>query len=390
MNARPIIKTSVARLLLVAASLSGSLGLTAQSGIKLEYFFDRDPGVGEAVQTDVEPGSASIAVPTENLSEGAHIFSVRAIDAEGRVSSTVVRPLYVCNEALYQQAEYFIDTDPGAGNATAIPGAPSRRLAFEVGTTSLSIGPHTMNARVKGNDGEWTPVVTAPFIITEPLREYDMNVEYFYDDDPGVGSGVRIEGAIGRNLFWLPTDGLTAGAHLLSIRLLDKEGRWSWTVCCPVYVVTPTSFARAEYFVDTDPGIGNATEIALSSNGETVFSVPTQDMKPGDHSLTLRACDETGNWHVIAESPFRITDATGGVSAVLMQHFTLTRNGDRIVIHSANVAPGSLVSVYGIDGRLISTRVWSDPDTDISLEAPANVIVTVTDGKSMRATRHIL
>lgn len=43
----------------------------------------------------------------------------------------------------------------------------------------------------------------------------------------------------------------------------------------------------------------------------------------------------TGNRHVITVSPFRVTDTTGDVSTVLMQHFALTRKGDRIFIHSA-------------------------------------------------------
>lgn len=389
MNIRSLIRLAPPGRLLLAAMALTVMALEANGGVNVEYFFDKDPGVGKAISLPAATGIQKLTVPADNLPAGPHLFSVRAIGDDGKVSSTVSSPVYISDEMLYQQAEYFIDEDPGEGNAIAVAGAPARQLAFNVATDNLSTGAHTMNARVKGNDSKWTPIMTKPFVVIEPPKEYDMTLEYFFGPDPGLGAGTVLEADLGNNVFWLPTAELNAGAHLLSVRARDKQGRWSWTVVNPLYIVNPLTLTHAEYFVDEDPGKGKATEIALSSEGETSFSLPTQEMEEGEHRLTLRASDEEGNWYTLIESPFTVTVSHGGVSTTLLQHFSATRQGSQIVLRSSNVKPGSIVSIYSLDGKLLNSQAWTDPNSELTLKAPANVIVTVTD-ETHRTAQHIM
>ena len=54
----------------------------------------------------------------------------------------------------------------------------------------------------------------------------------------------------------------------------------------------------AEYFFDTDPGLGNGFQIALTSSGsfEGDLKIPTQNLIPGHHVLFTRIKDDVGKW----------------------------------------------------------------------------------------------
>ena len=73
--------------MLSALVVNGFCAVQAQ--YKAEYFYDADPGYGNAEQTSIDIGANDLLLSTENLSEGFHLLSIRSVDAEGRWSSTV-------------------------------------------------------------------------------------------------------------------------------------------------------------------------------------------------------------------------------------------------------------------------------------------------------------
>ena len=55
----------------------------------------------------------------------------------------------------------------------------------------------------------------------------------------------------------------------------------------------------AEYFIDTDPGYGSATPIAVSATGSDLsldFNADMAVLQPGIHYLVIRARDDQGQW----------------------------------------------------------------------------------------------
>lgn len=70
--------------------------------------------------------------------------------------------------------EYFIDTDPGIGNATTIfqnylkVGIDS---SFNLETSSLGVGMHTIGLRVKDKNNKWSAVKTSEFEVLNPCGE---------------------------------------------------------------------------------------------------------------------------------------------------------------------------------------------------------------------------
>lgn len=72
--------------LTVALSLPIYFSAIAENPIEIdkgEYFIDVDLGVGSANALKMTSGANSYTLPSENITPGAHIFGVRALDQSG-------------------------------------------------------------------------------------------------------------------------------------------------------------------------------------------------------------------------------------------------------------------------------------------------------------------
>ena len=150
------------------------------------------------------------------------------------------------------QAEYFVNDDPGYGNATDIPVSPGTdvTLNFIANTAGLEKGVHTLFIRAKDDNGAWSTVVNRHFLLgnypLDPLLTI-VQAEYFIDEDPGHGEGTAIffdenEGVTEKS-FVVNLDGVEVGTHMLYIRVLDENGHWSITYAEPFEVEMPLIIA---------------------------------------------------------------------------------------------------------------------------------------------------
>jgi hypothetical protein len=142
----------------------------------IEYFIDADPGYGAATAVPITAAlttdnSFSIPLPN-NVSEGFHYLTVRVKDANNQWSSVITRPFL--KESLTTSTlpnlvamEYFIDTDPGYGAATAVnftAGTPVV-IPFTAALGNLPLGNHNIYIRVKDASNQWSMVGTKPFTV---------------------------------------------------------------------------------------------------------------------------------------------------------------------------------------------------------------------------------
>ena len=101
-------------------------------------------------------------------------------------------------------AEYFFNTDPGPGNGTFIPitvGTTIDIVNFDITTTSLSVGWHTIHVRAMDANNVWGFYESRKIYIREPVPidpippVYDISaMEFFYntDNDPGTGTAISV------------------------------------------------------------------------------------------------------------------------------------------------------------------------------------------------------
>ncbi|HEY0744879.1 MAG TPA: T9SS type A sorting domain-containing protein [Chryseosolibacter sp.] len=208
------------------------------------------------------------------------------------------------------RAEYFFDTDPGVGNGIPIPIAvPSDNITFSatISTSGLSTGRHLMFVRTKTSDDRWSLYEFQEFIIEAGIEE----AEYFFDVDPGVGNGFPVTISPGATVLSraIPTTGVSAGTHLLFMRT-KQAGTWS--LATPVQFHIEARIVAAEYFIDTDPGFGNGTPIAISSPAEELTineAITVGALASGPHNLFIRTKDVLGVWSMYEPQAFTIDPA---------------------------------------------------------------------------------
>jgi hypothetical protein len=223
------------------------------------------------------------------------------------------------------QAEYFVDVDPGIGLATAMTAADNTfdQALEQVLATAQSFSPpgsHLVGVRVKGFDGVWSNTFRTVFYQNEisPARSIRVqHAEYYVDSDPGTGNAsplLAFDGDFDQAFEEAFVSGvpMAPGSHVIGVRLLDSEGNWSNTFRTTLFQdgVSPArgiNLQEAEYFVDADPGPGNASPLlafdgALDQALEEVVGTDGT-LQFGYHTLGVRLLGGDGNW----SNTFRIS-----------------------------------------------------------------------------------
>ncbi|RTQ49142.1 T9SS type A sorting domain-containing protein [Hymenobacter gummosus] len=239
------------------------------------------------------------------------------------------------------QAEYYLDSpDPGFGAATPItistPAADLAGLSFTHDVSGLSAGFHRLSVRTKDAGGQWSLTTRRTFYY-EPLAATAANVnkvEYFVDTDPGFGLATDVPVTAGTDLagvtFSLNVSTLSTGFHVVGVRSRDANGQWSLTTRRTFYyepaAATAVNINKAEYFVDTDPGFGAATDIPVTSPATDVsglaFSYDVSSLATGFHSLGVRTRDANGNWSLTTRRTFYYEPAAAtAVNVTKVEYF---------------------------------------------------------------------
>jgi hypothetical protein len=230
----------------------------------------------------------------------------------------------LCIGQKINKAEYFIDSDPGFGLATQIPvSTPSKdvSLSFQVNSSGLTQGFHMMVLRAHDDKGLWSTTRQQSFYVYRPesTTEYKITkAEYFIDTDPGFGKAISVPiGTPAKKLslsYNVNITGLSQGFHMMVMRARDEIGHWSATRQQTFYVYSPASTTsakinKAEYFIDTDPGFGKATEIPVSTPSKLLslnFNPNITGLAQGFHMLVVRARDEMKKWSNTRQQVFYV------------------------------------------------------------------------------------
>jgi len=281
---------------------------TPQNIVVAEYFINTDPGIGNGISITITPGTdlnniaATINTSALPVSSTNNLF-IRTRNAEGRWSvahyaTFVVNiandPAYPPSPAVAQNivaAEYFINNDPGIGNATSIsvtPGVDINNIAATINTTGLPVAStNQLFIRTRNNEGRWSVTNVSTFVVDiasdpvyPPAPTASQNIvkaEYFIDTDPGPGSGTNISISPGTDIsniaFVANTNGLSTGEHNLFIRSLNNEGKWSITNARTFNVGTLTILPDSIVFINTIINTSSARSLVVKNNSSTVQSV---------------------------------------------------------------------------------------------------------------------
>jgi hypothetical protein len=207
----------------------------------------------------------------------------------------------------FSTVEYYFDTDPGYGNGshTTITGsAIDADISFTI--SALTTGMHILYTRVKDNAGHWGTTYQKNIFINNGSAGASSitTAEYFFDTDPGFGNGTQItlSGAMIDADVNFNMGSLTAGSHTLYLRLKNNSGAWSTVYQSNLFVNSGNAgsamLTGAEYYFDTDPGVGHATTIVLNSNNllDSSLKLNTAGLANGIHTLVIRLKNNNNAW----------------------------------------------------------------------------------------------
>jgi hypothetical protein len=209
---------------------------------RVEYFIDADPGYGAATSVTFTPATSltglSFDVPVREVATGFHWLFVRVQNSNNQWSVVSDQPFYkdalTATPASVSRIEYFIDADPGYGAATSVTFTPATTptdIPFTVPLANVPTGIHTLFVRAQNAEGRWSVVARQPFYKDDIGQPNITRIEYFVDNDPGLGAATSVSVTPGTSVnnlgYTVPLTGLANGPHRLFVRAQNALGRWS-------------------------------------------------------------------------------------------------------------------------------------------------------------------
>jgi hypothetical protein len=271
---------------------------------ELEYYVgNTDPGIGNGTNvaiptgtTDATATNTTITFPTQ--ADGTQFLYLRSRDVAGKWSLTNFKQFvvgqfnYPTPPPLNNIAEveaYVGNTDPGFGNATPIT-IPTGVTDATATNTTLNFtaqpnGTQFLYVRSRDISGKWSVTNYKLFSVgsfnypaSPPLNNIAELEYYVGNNDPGFGNGTNITIPTGVTDATATNTTITFpaqpnGIQYLYLRSRDISGKWSETNYKQLLVgqlnyapipATLTNIGNLEYYVDNDPGFGNATPITVS------------------------------------------------------------------------------------------------------------------------------
>lgn len=150
-------------------------GVLNQTITKAEFFFDTDPGYGEATPLSFNPDTdvdIAVNLDVSTLENGIHKLLIRAQDNAGQWTTTKSHIFYkgifsTGTAANIKTVEYYIDTDPGFGSGTKVIFTPGTELDlfFNADLTAFADGCHELYIRTQDENDSWSLIHSHPFCI---------------------------------------------------------------------------------------------------------------------------------------------------------------------------------------------------------------------------------
>lgn len=290
-------------------------------------------------------------------------------------------------------AEYFIGTDPGAGNGTSLVLTDPTSLATGFSQASLSLsgrqpGTYTVGVRVRDDLGRWSNPALRRFTLTTGSYQLaggldrngtatqgmsnssisgigpfagGANAEYFIGTDPGAGNGTALVVADTTSLATrfaqasLSLSGRQPSTYSVGIRVRDDQGRWSnpsirrFTVQPAAVVAETTALAQAAASTDPAPPVSTSWSVSFPSlSGNSV------SLMAGGHSLSF-------------------TRQGGETDAALFARIRTSLASNAYI--SSRFTVGAVSA-----GSFTLTAKTAGPSTDFALSSQQLQVTRVTDG----------
>lgn len=289
--------------------VSGTLEITAQNKINsYQYWFDGQ--YNTAVTQTITPSSVytlSTQVNTNTLLNGLHVFNIKFKDDSSRFSNTLSTFFYKTfpstGTGTIVAYQYWFDQNYSTTVTALTPGNTSYNFVNDIGTTGLLTGLHVIHIRFKDNTSRWSETLSQ-FFYKSPAAGTPGSINaYQYWFDQNYAEAIKQNIAPGTTYTLsapLNTTILLTGLHVLNVRFLNVNNKWSITTSQFFYKSTlpgsPGSINAYQYWFDQN--YAGAIQQNFVPGSSYTLSAPlnTSDLLTGLHVLNLRFLDNSNTW----------------------------------------------------------------------------------------------
>mgnify|MGYP002640069504 CR=1 FL=1 len=172
----------------------------SQQIVQAEYFFDHDPGYGNAQAISISSANEieiDEYIDVSALDPGFHSIHFRFKDENNQWSSVFTKSFYIeknmGDPKLIDYVEYFYDTDPGYGNAIPytdfMPSTHYEEIFFS-NISGLSEGIHEFFIRLRDEQGMWSQTYEQSFELIN--CELSISGQVSFQNQSPVENGVVV------------------------------------------------------------------------------------------------------------------------------------------------------------------------------------------------------
>ena len=211
--------------------------------------------------------------------------------------------------------------------------------------------------------------------------------EYFFDTAPANGGGTAISFSSAENInqtIAVPISTLSTGFHNLFIRVKDVDNVWShyegrtFYIIPPAETTTQPQLVSGEWFIDTDPGLGNGTLINFTAADEVnpVIAIPSGTLSIGIHHLFIRVKDASGVWSHYEGREF--TNDPLGMESNDLYKITLYPNPTNSILNVQMQQKIEAINIVDTSGRTTAIKTLSSNSIDVSSLANGVYFIEIT------------
>lgn len=322
-------------LLLLCTTLS-----FAQTIVSAEYFWDTDPGFGFgtplAIVADDSVSTNAVLAPLPQ--SGFHTLFVRYLDSTGRWSKSQGRQYYYVPQANPATLDSISQV------SVKLNGSPIRSLSLSQGDTALytetletdtvTPGLHNISISFTTETGRQSRAQSSYLFVFPPDTGWNnlkiVNADLTLNDMP-IGTIDLPDSSQSGHGVTLGTDTLQEGTHKLALDFRDNRGLTTGNLDGYFYLFNPhvaqppITLTAAEYFINVDPGPGNAVPLAADDGAfderEETFTDSLSGLPVGLYIAGLRVRDNRGIWSETQVDTF-----------VIAPLLTITSSGNDVIL----------------------------------------------------------
>ncbi len=285
-----------------------------------------------------------------------------------------------------QVMEYFIDTDPGYGNAyqVSVEEATSAMASVQVNIESLSFGAHKMYYRFKDENG-WGQTYWKPFFkqTAMPVYEPIQKAEFFVDEDPGYGNGELMTPVVLTKSDNTPLaiyncvniEALNSGMHRIFYRCKNANG-WGHTYSKSFYKIDQPHWVKLCYTFNNS---GQEVELNLgkiSTRVEKLFALDIESLPTGDHQvhLWLESNTELKSREIVLSFT---KEAGNKVAGNIASGLSLYPNPVQDVLEIETEQSVSEIYIIDMSGKSYLLPSAGDQKYDLSVFAPGKYVLLI-------------